>query len=202
MPHRVRKANVRGLSVAFRDNEGSGHPVLFLHGSGSSMDVFARQLDSEMLRGYRLVAIDFPGHGASDDPVNADEVYSLRGLASVVRAFLRDRGISRSTIVGWSLGGHVAMELLATSDVVAGLMITGAPPIALGPFGLLRGFCTHWDVLLASKEHFAEKDEFRFLTLCFGADRGEAAFARALNCADGRVRPRICAQHAARRRGR
>jgi pimeloyl-ACP methyl ester carboxylesterase len=191
MPSRVRTLNARGLSIAFRDSEGAGFPVVFLHGSGSSMDAFARQLDSELLRGNRLIAIDLPGHGASDDAANADDAYSLRGLAAVVREALEALGIRRATIVGWSLGGHIAMELLATTKVAAGLVITGAPPITMGPFGLLRGFNTHWDVLLTSKEHFTERDETRFLSLCFGAGDSEPAFRRALHRADGRVRPRF-----------
>ena len=191
MPQRVRKVDVLGQSIAFRDSEGAGQPVVFLHGSGFSMDVFARQFENEVLQAYRLVAVDLPGHGASDDAANADSVYSLRGFAEVTQAFLETLNIWRPTLVGWSLGAHVAMELLATSEIPAGLMITGAPPIALGPFGMLRGFCTNWDMLLASKERFTEKDEARFLTLSFGADKGEPAFANALRRADGRVRSRF-----------
>ncbi len=186
-----RMVNVQGLSIAFRDSEGAGHPVVFLHGAGSSTDAFARQFDSELLEDYRLIAVDLPGHGASADAVNVDAVYSLRGLAAVTREFLESLGIERATFVGWSLGGHIAMELLATSELVAGLMITGAPPIAPGPLGLLRGFCRNWDMLLASKEHFSERDEARFLTLCFGADNNEPAFSQALRRADGRVRSRF-----------
>jgi pimeloyl-ACP methyl ester carboxylesterase len=188
MHHSVRTVNIGGLSIAFRDSEGPGPAVAFLHGTGFSMDAFGRQFDSGMLRDYRLVALDLPGHGASADVAKSDEVYSLKGYAAVTRAFLESIGIRRAMIVGWSLGGHIAMELLATSDIAAGLMITGAPPIALGPFGLLRGFCTSWDLLLASKERFTERDEQRFLALCLGADSGEPAFARALHRADGRVR--------------
>ena len=191
MRQRVRTVNIDGLSIAFRDNEGSGLPIVFVHGSGFSMDAFARQFDSPLLRGHRLVALDLPGHGASDNAVNTDDVYSLRGYAALLRAFLEKRGIWRAMVVGWSMGAHIAIELMASSDVMAGLMITGAPPIALGPFGMLRGFCTHWDLLLASKEHFTEKDEFRFLSLCLGADRDEPAFSRALHRADGRVRSRF-----------
>lgn len=189
MPQRT--LNVAGLSVAFRDSEGPGPVIVFLHGSGFSLDAFARQFDSEMLSGNRLVAIDLPGHGASDDAVNPDQTYTLRGLAAVTRGLLEELGIARATFVGWSLGAHVAMELLATSEIVTGLMITGAPPIPLGPFGLLRGFQTNWDVLLTSKERFTERDVSRFLSLCLGADKDEPAFTRAVRRADGRVRPRF-----------
>ncbi len=191
MHERVRTINVRGLNLAFRDSEGPGYPILFLHGSGASMDSFARQFDSPALQGSRLIALDLPGHGGSDNAANADETYSLRGFAAATRAFLETLGIQRAVVVGWSLGAHIGMELLAAGDIAAGLMITGAPPIPLGPFGLLRGYQTHWDLLLTSKENFTERDEARFLTLCFGADRSEPTFVRALHRADGRFRPRF-----------
>jgi pimeloyl-ACP methyl ester carboxylesterase len=184
----VRKAHIGGLSIAYRDSGGAGHPVVFLHGSGFSMEAFGHQLDGGMLRDYRLVAFDLPGHGASANATDSDATYSLKGYAAITRALLDKLGIGRAILVGWSLGGHIAMELLATGDLAAGLVITGAPPITLGPLGLLRGFCTNWDLLLASKERFTAKDEQRFLALCLGPDRTEPTFTRALHRADGRVR--------------
>ena len=188
MTEPVRTIKVRGLSLAFRDNESRGHPVVFLHGSSLSMEVFSRQFESELLRNHRLIALDLPGHGASDNAVDASQTYSLRGFAATIQAFLEARGIARATLVGWSLGAHVALELMATTDIAAGVVITGAPPIALGPFGLLRGFCAHWDVLLTSKENFTDRDESRFLALCFGHEE-QPPFRAALHRADGRVRP-------------
>ena len=189
MHQNARTVSVRGLNIAFRDNGGSGYPIVFLHGSGASMDSFGRQFKSEILQGFRLIGLDLPGHGGSDNAANPDAAYSLRGFTTTVRGFLETLEIRRAMLVGWSLGAHVAMEVLATSDIATGLMITGAPPISLGPLGMLRGFQAHWDLLLTSKEHFSERDERRFLTLCFGADKDEPSLARSLHRADGRFRP-------------
>jgi pimeloyl-ACP methyl ester carboxylesterase len=166
---------------------GQGLPVVLLHGSGSSASVFGRQFTHPMAENTRLVALDLPGHGASDDALEPARTYTLRGYAGAVEEVLDALGVERAVFFGWSLGGHVAMELLASSSVVAGLMVTGAPPVQLGPLGLLRGFCTHWDLLLASKEKFTAKDAKRFEHLCFG-DHPDPTFAEALDRADGRVR--------------
>ena len=53
-------------------------------------------------------------------------------------------------------------------ELVAGLMLTGAPPVSRGPIGMLRGFHASWDMLLASKEVFSARDVERYAQLCYG----------------------------------
>ena len=64
--------------------------------------------------------------------------------------------------MGWSLGGHVGIELMARHPGVTGLMIVGAPPVGRGPVAMLRGFQTNLDLLLAAKEQFTEREAQRF----------------------------------------
>ena len=190
MRQRVRTANIDGLSIAFSDNEGSGPPIVFVHGSGFSMDAFARQFESPLLRDHRLIALDLPGHGASDDAVNADAVYSLRGYAA---------SWGRSS-KGWASARH-GRRLVdrrprrhrADGDQRRHGRADDhrCPADRAGTVRHVRGFCTHWDLLLASKEHFTEKDDLRFLSLRLGADKDEPAFSLALHRADGRVRSRF-----------
>jgi pimeloyl-ACP methyl ester carboxylesterase len=40
---------------------------VLIHGNSSSSRAFSRQLDGPMGKRFRLVAVDLPGHGASDD---------------------------------------------------------------------------------------------------------------------------------------
>lgn len=42
--------------------------------------------------------------------------------------------------MGWSLGGHVALELTSRLEQLKGLLITGTPPIEISIEGLGRGF--------------------------------------------------------------
>jgi pimeloyl-ACP methyl ester carboxylesterase len=76
---------------------------------------------------------------------------------------------------------------LSFHPAVAGLMLSGAPPVARGPLGLLRGFHAGWDMLLASKAVFTERDIERFAQLCFGTGVPRA-FLDDLRRADGRCR--------------
>ncbi|HEV7276897.1 MAG TPA: alpha/beta fold hydrolase [Devosiaceae bacterium] len=180
---RIAAGNVRLL-----DSCGSGLPLVLIHGAGASKEVFMRQLESPLGEQYRIIAMDLPGHGDSDDARDPATAYTLRGFAAAVGEVLKALGIARTAVYGWSLGGHIAIELLASNPAVAGLMLTGAPPVAPGPLGMLRGFHTHWDLLLASKEHFSARDATRFHNLCFGDD-GSPTFLKAIERADGRARP-------------
>jgi pimeloyl-ACP methyl ester carboxylesterase len=173
--------------ISVVDSGSDGLPLLLLHGSGASKDVFAHQFQSPLAAKFRLVAIDLPGHGDSTDARDPARGYGITGLAGTVAEVLTKLKISRAAIYGWSLGGHVAIELMGSSPLVAGLMLTGAPPVGRGPLALLRGFHTRWDMLLASKEHFTERDAERFAALCF-EDQLQPAFVAAIRRADGRAR--------------
>jgi len=169
---------------------GTGLPIVMIHGSGSSRAVFARQFESTLADEHRLVAFDLPGHGDSSDARDPAETYSVTGLARTVAEVFDRLAVDRAVVFGWSLGGHVAMELASFHPAVRGLMLTGAPPVTKGPFGMLRGFHANWDMLLASKKVYSERDAERFEALCFG-DSADPSFRQAILRADGRLRSAV-----------
>lgn len=169
---------------------GDGLPVLLIHGSGASRRVFARQFESPLAATHRLIAFDLPGHGQSSDASEPSNVYSLPGLAAVAGQVLDRLDIRRAAIYGWSLGGHVAIELASIHPAVAGLMLSGAPPVAKGLLEMLRGFHANWDMLLASKRVYSERDASRFERLCFG-DTGDPSFLQDILRADGQLRSAV-----------
>jgi pimeloyl-ACP methyl ester carboxylesterase len=186
-PYVEQRIAIDQAEISLRDTGGSGFPLLMLHGAGSSKDVFARQFESELANRFRLVAMDLPGHGASSDASDPVRQYSIRGYASAVAQVMGKLNIGRAVVYGWSMGGHIAIELAGSTNLVAGLMLTGAPPVGHGPLAMLRGFHTTWDLLLASKEHFSPRDAERFERLCFG-DTSIPAFREAILRTDGRAR--------------
>ena len=123
-------------------------------------------------------------------PAIRQHAYTIAGLAQSAAQLLDSLGIGRAVIFGWSLGGHVAIELASFHQAVSGLMLTGAPPVSKGPFGMLRGFHAHWDMLLASKKIYSERDAERFETLCFG-DTADPSFRQAIMRTDGRLRAAV-----------
>ncbi len=179
--------NTKQARIALIQSSGDGLPVVMIHGSGSSKGVFARQFESPLAQSHRLIALDLPGHGESSDAAVPAEGYTVKGFAATVGEVLDDLGIERAAIFGWSLGGHVAIELMTWHPAVAGILVTGTPPLPRGPLGVLRGFQLHRDVLLASKPQFSDAEAERFLHLCFG-DTGTPEFLASIKRADGRLR--------------
>lgn len=178
-------------AVRVRQSRGAGEGgelcVVMLHGSGNSIEAFRRQFASPLADAYRLIAIDLPGHGLSGNANDPAAAYTLKGLTATVAEVLGAIGCAKAAVFGWSLGGHIALQLAATSPMVKGLFLTGAPPVALSPLGLLRGFNTHWNVLLASKQDFSKRDVERFERLCYG-DAGTEMFRAMIRRSDGRLR--------------
>ena len=118
-------------AVAVHDSTGPGPAVAVIHGNSSSSRAFSRQLDGPLGKRFRLVAVDLPGHGQSDDAKDPS-AYSLPGHARTVRAAVDALGLDEACFVGWSLGGHVALEMAPDLPRARGFVIFGTPPITSG----------------------------------------------------------------------
>ena len=175
--------------VAVTASPGSGAPLVMIHGNSSCKDVFRHQFASEIARSYQLVAIDLPGHGESDNAADPAG-YTLAGFAQTIREVLSTLKIERPAVLGWSLGGHIAMEMLASGVAMSGLMIVGAPPVAPGLLGMLRGFRSEFDLFLATKSVLTPREAARFAEACFGATP-DPLFVKMIQRTDPLMRPAV-----------
>ncbi|MER9316162.1 alpha/beta hydrolase [Mesorhizobium sp. M0659] len=111
------------------ESKGQGEAVVFIHGNSACRQVFRKQLTSPLLGNHHLITFDLPGHGDSSDATDPVRTYTLPGLADLVIELLDKMGVGTAAIVGASLGGHLAIELLAQSTIPQGLFLMGTPAV-------------------------------------------------------------------------
>jgi 3-oxoadipate enol-lactonase len=90
---------------------GRGEPVLLIHGLGCNGANWAFQVSALESR-YRVIVPDLPGAGHSDPPLRG--AYSIEGFAAVLWKLLDHLGVEKVNVVGFSLGGAVALEMAAS----------------------------------------------------------------------------------------
>ena len=109
----------------YYETSGQGEPVLFLHGLGSSARDWERQAPVFAER-YRVVIPELRGHGRSEKPPGP---YSMALFASDIAALIRALNIAPVHVVGLSLGGFVACQLVVDhGDLVRSLVLVNSAP--------------------------------------------------------------------------
>ncbi|QSQ27526.1 alpha/beta hydrolase [Pyxidicoccus parkwayensis] len=103
-----------------------GPPILLVHGFCQSHLAWRYQLQSELTRDFRLVALDLRGHGDSDKPEGA--YADSRLWAGDLHAVMTTLRLHRPVVVGWSYGGVVITDYLRHhgDTHVAGVHFVGA----------------------------------------------------------------------------
>jgi len=176
-------------AIAVSESGGSGPPVLLIHGNSSCKEVFRNQLDGAIGRRWRLIALDLPGHGRSADARNPQRTYTMPGYADMAVEVLDRLGVSRFAVLGWSLGGHIGLEMFTRHAGMAGLLATGTPPVPLTPDGIGRGFIPSEHMGLAGKADFTEADILAYATHTAGINAPfEPFMLDAVRRTDGRAR--------------
>ena len=106
------------------ENHGSGDEALvFVHGWACDRSVWSKQMES--LSPWRRIAIDLPGHGASDKPRIA---YDVDAMVEALLWVLDDAHVARAVLVGHSNGGVTVRRFLELHpERVAGLVLVDAP---------------------------------------------------------------------------
>jgi len=101
--------------------------VVFIHGWTCSADFWSESINA--FPGYRVIALDLPGHGKSDKPKTT---YSMEYFARGVEAVLRDAKVEHAVLVGHSMGTPIARQYYRLfPSKVAGIVIVDG---SLTPF--------------------------------------------------------------------
>jgi pimeloyl-ACP methyl ester carboxylesterase len=174
--------------ISWVDTGGKRPAVLLIHGNSSCKEIFGRQLESKLGLDYRMIAFDLPGHGQSSDAPDPGRTYSIHGFADAAMALLEGLGVDRAVVVGWSLGGHAALEMMARWPGTAAAWITGTPPAGAADIGEAFLPSEHMDLTFKDKFTDADARLYAQETVGEGVEL-EPWMVDACRRADGRFRP-------------
>ena len=124
-----RSMEIAGQRIAYLESPGGDdRTFIFVHGNSASARTWLPLLDGGFGERFRCFAFDLPGHGQSE-PAKDEASYSLPGYAAVLAEFAATAGAAGAVVVGWSLGGHIALEAAPALPEAAGFVIFGTPPV-------------------------------------------------------------------------
>jgi pimeloyl-ACP methyl ester carboxylesterase len=88
---------------------GSGEPIILIHPFAASAEIW-EPFVKDLSQNYQLIAMDCRGHGKSEKPHDPKQ-YGIEMVNDVVR-LMDHLGIKKSIIIGYSMGGSIAMKML------------------------------------------------------------------------------------------
>jgi 3-oxoadipate enol-lactonase len=115
-----------GISIHYLER-GRGEPLLLIHGLGCTGADWAFQV-ATLERRFRVIIPDLPGSGHSSPPLGG---YEIADFAAALWNLMDHLQISQTNIVGFSLGGAVALEMATLR------------PAAVPRLGLINSLATY-----------------------------------------------------------
>lgn len=106
-----------GQKIAWRE-WGKGTPLVMLHGWSMSSAVFS-EVAFALADHYRILCPDLPGHGGSD----SISACSLDGSAQNILEWMHYLDLDHFHLLGWSLGGQIAIHIAAHNPAILKKMI-------------------------------------------------------------------------------
>ena len=149
-----------GSRFAYREvGPRGGIPVVVLNHWGAVLDNFDPRIIDGLATRHHVIAVNYRGIGASGGlaPLTIDEM--ARDAIALIRAL----GHSTVDLMGFSLGGMVAQDLvLKAPDLVRKLILTGTGPA--GGEGIAKVGAVSWPLILKGLLTFRDPKTYLFFT--------------------------------------
>ncbi len=116
-------APVNGLKLYY-EIHGSGEPLILLHGGVVGITMFGPNV-AALAEKRKVIAVELQGHGHTAD---IDRPLSFEAMADDIAALMKYLGIDRADVLGYSLGGGVALQMaIRHPEAVRKLVVVSAP---------------------------------------------------------------------------
>jgi len=143
---------VNGIEIYY-EAEGSGPPIILLHGNGEDHRIFDRLVD-DLKNEYTVYSLDTRGHGQSGKV----DSFHYADMVNDVAAFIQELKLNRPLLYGFSDGGIVGLMLASEHpEMLSGLIASG---VNLTPNDLKGWFRT-----MIKMQNFFRKDPMLKLML-------------------------------------
>lgn len=117
---------VRGVRLHYTDSQEGAHTIILMHGWGCDHTTLASVERVALQCGYRVINVDFPGFGRSQEP---SEVWGVEAYTAQIEDFIKELGITNPTLLGHSFGGRVGILYASRHDDVNALILVDAAGI-------------------------------------------------------------------------
>jgi pimeloyl-ACP methyl ester carboxylesterase len=115
--------SVNGMEMHYR-TEGSGEPLLLLHGGGGCHEDWVHAGRDQFAQYYTLIAPDARGHGRSSNP---PKTITHRQCALDTLALLDQLGIKKCNAIGLSMGGNTLLHIATLQpDRITSMVVVSA----------------------------------------------------------------------------
>jgi pimeloyl-ACP methyl ester carboxylesterase len=114
-------AEVNGIDL-YLETHGTGRPLILLHGGLGSGEMFGPVLPL-LAANHQVIAVDLQGHGRTAD---IDRPLDVRLMADDIAALIDHLELDRPDVVGYSLGGGVALHTAAKYPAKVGRLVAAS----------------------------------------------------------------------------
>lgn len=115
--------NINGQNINFLDyGNKKGEALVFLHGWGQNIEMM-QMLGEPFKKEHRIIIIDFPGFGGSEEP---KKVMDVSDYTNIVEELLKKLKIENPILIGHSFGGRVSVKFASRNNVKKVILLSPA----------------------------------------------------------------------------